>query len=378
MLIRRAYKYRLKLKAHDDERLSRFAGCSRLIWNKGLQLQKERLDQNEPIYSYAETTAHLVTWKNELTFLKEVHSQPLQQTLKDLDRALKDGLNNSKGFPRYKKKFQHDSFRYPQGIKFDGNSVYLPKLGWFKYFKSQEFAGTVKNVTVSKTLGHWYISVQVEIEVTDPIHPSSSEIGIDMGVVNFATMSDGSVVKPVNSFRRLEGKLACIQEKLARKEKYSENWRKEKARLQKVHAKIARVRRDFQHKASTMISNNHAVIVMENLKVSNMSRSAKGSIEKPGRNVAAKSGLNKSILDQGWYEFRRQVQYKSEWKGGLMVLVSPINTSRRCCTCGHTAAENRQNQSTFQCASCGYVENADINAAKNILAAGRAVYACGC
>ncbi|GAI24810.1 unnamed protein product, partial [marine sediment metagenome] len=137
------------------------------------------------------------------------------------------------------------------------------------------------------------------------------------------------------------------------------------------------VRKDFLHKMTNKISKNHAVVVMEDLKVSNMSKSARGTKENPGRNVKAKSGLNRSILDQGWFEFRRQLEYKLKWRGGHLELVDPKHTSQKCCRCGHTESENRTIQAKFECKNCGHWENADINAAKNILAAGLAVFACG-
>jgi putative transposase len=141
--------------------------------------------------------------------------------------------------------------------------------------------------------------------------------------------------------------------------------------------KIAHVRNDFLHKCTSEISKNHAIVVLEDLKVANMSKSASGTVSEPGINVAAKSGLNKSILDQGWYEFRRQLMYKQQWCGGNVILINPVNTSRGCAVCGHTAAENRRSQAQFQCIKCDHSENADVNAARNIEAAGRAVLACG-
>jgi putative transposase len=141
--------------------------------------------------------------------------------------------------------------------------------------------------------------------------------------------------------------------------------------------KIANTRKDYLHKTTTAISQNHAVVCIEDLKIKNMSKSACGYIEKPGRNVKAKSGLNRSILDQGWFEFRRQLEYKQAWLGGEVLAISARNTSRRCSLCGHTEADNRTSQPRFRCMACGHEANADVNAACNILAAGHAVLACG-
>ena len=145
-----------------------------------------------------------------------------------------------------------------------------------------------------------------------------------MGIARFATFSDGSSIRPLHSFRKHEKKLAKLQRKLAKRVKFSANWQKLKAKIQRLHRTIANVRNDFLHKTTTIISKNHALVVIEDLKVRNMSRSASGTVEAPGRNVRAKAGLNKSILDQGWFEFRRQLEYKLKWLGGKLVVIIPV------------------------------------------------------
>ena len=187
---------------------------------------------------------------------------------------------------------------------------------------------------------------------------------------SFATFSDGSFLAPLNSFRQHEQRLARYQRRMARKVKGSKNWNKAKKKVQRIHAEIANVRKDFLHKATTAISQQYALVVLEDLKVRNMSKSAKGSIDSPGKKVRAKSGLNKSILDQGWYEFRRQLEYKMQWQGGWLMTVNPRNTSRTCPVCGHVSADNRTTQAKFACVSCGHQAHADVVGAINILARG--------
>ena len=360
---------------------SQSAGCCRFVWNKALAIQKERIDNHEFCLKYTEMAGKLTSWKKqpETTFLNESPSQSLQQTLKDLDRALKDAFSKSspKQFPVFKKKGLHNSFRIPQGFKFEDDKIFLPKIGWVRFFKSREITGTPKNVTVSKRGGHWFFSVQTEMEVSDPVHPSTSTIGIDVGVKRFATLSDGSFIEPLSSFKKLESKLTKEQRRLSRKVKFSNNWKKQKHKVSKVHIKIADARNDFLHKTSTTICKNHAVVMLEDLKISNMVRSAKGTLESPGQNVKAKSGLNKSILDQGWFEFRRQIEYKQTWSGGQVVVVPPNYTSQTCPVCGNVSRENRLSQSNFRCVECGFQLNADHNAACNILAVGQTVLARG-
>ncbi len=245
-----------------------------------------------------------------------------------------------------------------------------------RYRKSREVLGTVKNATVSQYCGRWFVSIQTEREVEQPVPQATTAVGIDLGVVRFATLSDGTVYAPLNSFRRHEEALRKAQQALARKTKFSNNWKKAKAKVLRIHARIANARRDYLHKTTTTISQNHAMVCIEDLRVRNMSKSAAGTAEAPGRNVRAKSGLNKSILDQGWFEFRRQLDYKLAWRGGHLITVPPQNTSRTCPCCGHVSAENRQTQARFACVECGFEEHADLVGAINILRAGHVRFAC--
>ena len=191
-----------------------------------------------------------------------------------------------------------------------------------------------------------------------------------------AWLSDGTCYAPFNSFRKHETALRKAQQQLSHKVKFSNNWTKAKRRVQRLHTRIARVRHDYLHKTSTTISKNHAFVCIEDLQVVNMSASARGTKEQPGTQVKAKSGLNKAILDQGWREFRRHLDYKLAWKGGHLIAVPPQNTSRTCPSCGHIAKANRQTQAHFKCVSCGYEANADVAGAINVLRAGHARFAC--
>ncbi|WP_331271590.1 RNA-guided endonuclease InsQ/TnpB family protein, partial [Photorhabdus temperata] len=170
-------------------------------------------------------------------------------------------------------------------------------LGWIKFRQSQEVNGKIKNATISQSAGKWYVSFQVEIEASEPHHESTTMVGLDAGISKLATLSDGTIYEPVNSFKTRQRKLAKLQRQLSRKVKFSANWQKQKRKIQRLHSHIANIRRDYLHKTTTKISKNHAMIVIEDLKVSNMSKSAKGTAEQPGRNVRAKSGLNRAIRD---------------------------------------------------------------------------------
>jgi putative transposase len=382
MKIRKAFKFRLKIKSKKTIiKLVQFAGCQRFVWNKALALKKETYEKTKENLNYYQLSKMLTRWKKEeeTSFLKETSAQSLQQTLKDLESAYKDFFRKKASFPKFKKKNVHDSFRFPQGVKVEGSTVSLPKIGKLKFFKSREIEGKIKNTTVSRNVGNWFVSFQVEMDIEEPKHPSKQITGIDLGVAKFATLSTGNVYEGFNSFRKLESKLAKEQRKISRKKKFSNNWKKQKKAISAIHSKIADIRKDRLHWISNTISKNHAMIVLEDLQVSNMSKSAKGTMEKPGKNVKVKSRLNKSILDQGWFEFKRQLEYKQLWRGGRVVLVPAHHTSQICSKCGRKDEKNRQSQAKFECIKCGNKENADVNAAKNILkrAVGQTVSACG-
>ena len=378
-----AYKYELQPNGEQQRLMHRFAGSCRFVFNKGLAMQKAHHEAGEKFIGYVAMAKHLTAWRNsaETGWLSDAPVHPLQHALKDLERAYKNFFAKRADFPRFKKKGQGDSFRYPDAKQFKidaGNRrVFLPKLGWIRYRNSRDILGTPKNITVSSTGGKWFVSIQTEREVAAPVHPSTSIIGIDVGITRFATLSDGRFIEPLNTFRKHEQRLARYQRAMSRKTKFSTNWKKAKARVQKLHTRITNVRRDFLHKTSTTISQSHAIVCIEDLQVRNMSKSAAGSSEAPGRNVKAKSGLNKSILDQGWFEFRRQLEYKQAWRGGEVLAVPPKNTSRTCPCCGHVSAESRQTQARFTCVACGFEDSADLVGAITILAAGHAVLACG-
>lgn len=378
-----AYKYELKPNGEQQRNLRRFAGSCRFVFNKALAMQKALYEQGEKKLGYAGLCKALTAWRNsdDTAWLADAPVHPLQQTLKDLERAYTNFFAKRADFPRFKKKGMGDRFRYPDAKQFKidaGNSrVFLPKLGWIRYRNSRDILGTPKNITVSSNSGRWFVSIQTEREIEQPLPTSTTAIGIDVGIARFATMSDGSFVAPLNRFKKHQHRLARYQRRMSRKVKFSNHWKKAKARVQKIHGNIANARKDYLHKASTTISQNHALVCIEDLQVRNMSKSSKGNSEQHGKMVKQKSGLNRSILDQGWAEFRRQLEYKVSWNGGILLAVPPHNTSRTCPCCGHIAKENRITQAVFLCVDCGYENNADVVGASNILARGYRVLACG-
>lgn len=382
MIIRQGFKYRLDTSEAQSARLRVLCGHARFVWNHALARCNEALDTEGQFVPRYETMAKWITaWKRnpDTEWLKEAYTDNLQQKLKDLDTAWQRYFKKvaDAGRPQFKKKGRcRDSVRFvnfPKYCALDGKRVKLPAgIGWVRFRQSRAILGEIKNCTVGYEAGHWFISFQTEREVDRPLPQATGAVGIDMGIERFATLSDGSYTAPLNSFKRHQNALRKAQQAMSRKTKFSSNWKRAKARVQRIHHRIANVRRDYLHNASTAISKNHAMVCIEDLKVSNMSAAAAGTAEQPGRNVRAKSGLNKAILDQGWFEFRRQLDYKLAWNGGWLIAVPARNTSRTCPSCDHVNPDNRKTQAQFLCVQCGYAQNADVVGAINVLRRGEA------
>lgn len=378
-----AFKFELRPNGEQLRDMRRFAGSCRFVYNRALALQKENYEVGSKFIGYAAMAANLPVWKREpdTAWLKDTPAQALQHALKDLERAYKNFFAKRTDFPRFKRKGSGDSFRYPEPkqIKFDqaNHRIFLPKLGWLRYRHSRDVPGELRNATVSQSGGKWFVLLQTQRDVPTPVPESTSAVGIDVGIARFATMSDETYVVSLNSFKRHQLRLARYQRRMSRKEKFSNNWKKAKSKVQRIHTDVAHARKDFLHKTTTAISKNHALVCIEDLQIRNMSKSAKGNSEKHGKMVKQKSGLNRSILDQGWGEFRRQLDYKMAWNGGILLAVPPHNTSRICPRCAHVSKDNRLTQAKFLCVDCGYENNADLVGAINILERGHRLLACG-
>ena len=386
-----AFRFELKPNGEQERKMRRFAGAARFVFNRALAVQnEERQKTGQKQSGYGALCRMLTAWRNDpkTAWLWEAPVHTTQQALRNLEAAWSrrfDSLQKLKRGeikpdeviepPKFKKKQRsRESFRYPDPGQFrveqGNNRLFLPKLGWIGYRNSREIEGEIANITVLRDGSKWYVSIQTEREVEKPVHRSGSIVGIDLGVVRFATLSSGEVIEPLNSLKEKQVRLKRYQRIMARRVKGSRNWHKAKARVNCAHRKIANIRNDFLHKTTTAISKSHAIAVIEELEVWKMSRSAAGTKENPGRNVKQKSGLNRSILDQAWSEFRRQLEYKQQWRGGRVVLVPSQCTSQQCPRCHHTSPCNRQTQALFCCVSCGYTGNADDVASINILSRG--------
>ena len=207
MLKRQAFKFELMPNGEQNRRIKQFCGCARFVFNKALDGQKQAYEaDNNTTFSYTKIANLLPQWKNEFQFLKDCYSQVLQQSLKNLESAYRNFFEKRANFPRFKRKAAKNSIRFPQGCKLEQEKrrIYLPKIGWVRYRKSQQVVGEIKNVTVSQECGRFYVSIQTEFEYEVPKH-QGKEIGLDVGIARFATLSNGEYFAPLNAFKTYKG-----------------------------------------------------------------------------------------------------------------------------------------------------------------------------
>jgi putative transposase len=386
MRILKGHRFRLDLDEAQEGLCARTAGIGRFLWNLALEQRSLAWTHGRHSVGYHAQANELSELKAAFPWIAEAPHHCLQQTLRDLQQAFQNFFEGRASYPAFRKKFQRDSFRFPDPKQFavdeEGQRMKLPKLGWVPYRNGKgrhalNLAGHLKSITVSREGTHWFASVLCEIEMTDPKPVQGCAIGVDLGVAHAITTSAGEVLTVLGMTKAEERRKARLQRSMARKKKGSQNRSKARKRLAEVQVRISRRRRDATHKATTYLSKNHGLVVVEDLRVKNMTASVKGTLETPGKHVAQKAGLNRVILDKGFGEIRRQLGYKCCWYGSKLVAVNPAYTSQRCFVCGHTEAGNRPSQAMFRCLTCDHTENADVNASNNILAAGLAVTAVG-
>lgn len=383
MLVQRAYVYRLEPTPEQEAFLAQTAGACRALYNLALEQRSQWWRPGRTINLNSQSH-ELTALRDQIEWMRAAPVHALQSALKDLDRAFQNFFAGRASFPRFKRKGAGDGFHLKDkaylGFKRLNRSkgaIRVPKVGWIKLRGYRPLGGELRNVTINRRNGHWFAAVAWQVETPDPTPSTLPSVGIDRGIAIFAALSTGENHVAPPFFKRIKAKLANAQRTLARRIKGSARWRKQKARVARLHAYAASARRDFLHKTSLAIAKNHGMVAIEKLQVRNMSRSAKGTAEKPGTNVAAKAGLNRSILDKGWGTFATLLRYKLADRGGTLIEVNPAYTSQTCAACGHISKQSRKSQAEFECVACGHAANADTNAAINIVAAGHAVSARG-
>jgi len=353
MKLHKAFKFRIY---PDDEQKGALAiqfGHARFVYNHYRRVREEYYYETATGLSYRDTTDDLAQrLKVEYPWLSEAHSQVLQQTLKDLDRAYVNFFAGRAAYPRFKKKHAKQSIRFPQGFKLDGQRIYLPKVGWVRIVRHRRIEGVMKNCTVSRTkTGKYFVAIQCEMDVDEPT-PAESSVGIDLGLTTFVTLSTGEKVKPPQHLRRTERRLKIRQRRLSRKQKGSNSRAKQRQRVAATHERVTNQRRDFHHKLSRQIVDRFGIIGFETLNV---------------RGMLANHHLAKSISDAGWYQFVTFTSYKAAWAGGTVEKADQwYPSSKLCSACGEKNASLKLSDRQWVCLGCGAIHDRDENAAKNL------------
>jgi putative transposase len=368
MLVQKAFRYQLKLNRSQKAKCVQFAGACRWIYNRALQERKEAYEKEGKMPSLYEQNNELPRLKKEeeTSWLKDVHSQVLQQALCDLDRGYQHAFRRLKageaaGFPRFRSKGKKDSFRYPQGVKVEANCAYLPKIGWVRFRKSRDLTGPILQTTVIREANRWYISFSCEMEVHPPIPEFSQDrcIGIDLGLEFFATLSTGDTIANPRWLKQELSHLRYLSRQLSKKERKSKNWLKSLAKLRAFHKRVRDKRADFLHKLSTQLVKSHDLIGVESLCVRSML-------------TEAVSHLARAIGDAGWRQFLQMLKYKCEHLGKKLVEVGQFfPSSQLCSSCG--SRQKMELQTRIYACPCGLSLHRDHNSALNLRAAGMAV-----
>ncbi|TMQ99184.1 IS200/IS605 family element transposase accessory protein TnpB [Actinomadura soli] len=363
-LVKRAYKYRFTPTPGQAEELARTFGCVRLVYNMALQERSRAYAADGRKISYAQTSAMLTAWKRtpELAFLGEVSSVPLQQALRHLQAGFANFFAKRTGYPTFKSRkrsrasaeYTRSAFRWRDGAltlaKMDGPL----NVRWSRPLPEGADPSTV---TVSRdAAGRWFVSILVEEKIA-PLPPAKRTVGVDAGITTLATLSTGEKVVRPRYERRDRRRLAKAQQALSRKVKGSKNRDKARLRVARVHARIADRRRDFLHKLTTRLVRENQTVVIEDLTV---------------RNMLKNRSLARAISDTSWRQMRGMLEYKAEWYGRELVVVDRwFPSSKLCSGCGTRQDAMPLGVRSWQCA-CGAVHDRDVNAARNILAAGLA------
>jgi putative transposase len=369
MDIKRAYRFRFYPTPEQETLLAQTFGCVRVVYNHMLHLRSEAWEQRQEHMGYHATSAALTLLKKqpEYAWLNDVSSVPLQQALRHLQTAFGNFFAKRGRYPQFKRKGSHQSAEYTaSAFRWDGQALKLARMDApldVRWSRQIPQGAKVTTVTVSKdAAGRYFVSLLCD-DVVCAKPEAPSQVGIDLGLTHFAILSDGEKVPAPNTFRKHEKKLAKLQRKLARKKKGSKNRTKARLKVAKLHAKIADIRKDFTHKLSTRLVHENQVITIETLAAKNMQKNRK---------------LAKSIGDAGWAEFVRQLEYKAKWYGREVVKIDRwYPSSKRCSDCGYMVEKMPLKVRQWTCPDCGTNHDRDINAARNILAAGRAVSARG-
>lgn len=367
-MVEKALRFRFYPTPEQENLLRRTLGCVRLVYNKALAARTEGWYEKKERISYKQTSSMLTGWKKleELDFLNDVSSVPLQQGLRHLQTAFTNFFAGRAKYPNFKKKRNGGSAEFTKSaFKFKNGQVYLAKcfeplpIRW-----SRQLPSCCEPSTITIKLdpsGRWFVSLRIDDPTACKLKPTKKTIGIDLGISSLFTTSDGQKVANPKHFNKLYKKLRLAQKSLSRKVKGSKNREKTRVKVARIQARIADTRRDHTHKLTTQLVRENQTIVVEDLAVKNMVKNHK---------------LARAISDANWGEFVRQLTYKAEWYGRELIKIDRwFPSSKRCSSCGHIVEKMPLNIREWDCPKCGTHHDRDINASINILAAGLAVSA---
>jgi putative transposase len=362
--VNQAFRYELKPNIEQRILLAKHAGAARFAYNWGLQQRIhlfETLEEKSRFPTSIEQHKVLNSLKaSDFPWMYEVSKCAPQEALRDLDKAFKNFTTLRKkgkkiGFPKFKKKGVKDRFRLTGSIKVNTKTIQLPRIGLIRLKEhTGKFSGRILSATVSREVDRWFVSLTVETEKFKPdLSHQREAVGIDVGLTTFAALSDGTKIDAPKPLNRSLKRLKRLSKKHSRKVKCSQNRKKSAFQLARLHRRIKNQRRDFLHKTSTQLAKTKSVIVIENLNIKGMLKN---------------HSLARHIIDAGWGEFRRMLEYKGAWYGSLVELAPRFFASSKTCSCcGYVMAEMPLNIRSWTCPNCHTTHERDVNAAKNLL-----------
>ena len=356
----KAFKYRIYPNKKQTELIQKTFGCTRFVYNYYLNKRKELYENDKTTFTYNMCSKDLTKLKKELEWLKEPDKDSLQKTLKDLDMAYQKFFKEHTGYPKFKsKKNRYKSYRTSctnNNISFQNKHIKLPKLGLVKIRDRQIPQGRILNATISQEPnGHYYCSLCCTNVDFPQYQKTNQNIGIDLGLVDFAIMSDGTKIDNPRFYEKSEKKLARLQRELSRKTIGGSNWNKVRIKVSNLQKHISNQRKDFLQKLTTDIIKKYGVICIEDLDVKSM-KETNSTIR------------NKRVCDVSWSEFRRLLTYKSQWYGRTLSVIDRYYPSSQIChCCGFRSGKKSEDIRCWICPKCNSELDRDINAAINIL-----------
>ena len=392
--MRRAYVFRLRPTARQHVALAACVDSHRELYNAALQERRDAWSHSKTGINYGDQSAQLTEIRSVRTDQAQWSFSSQQATLRRLNKAFAGFFRRAKaakpgvkaGYPRFRGKARFDSVEWPKdgdGARWlpDQRRVYLQGIGQVKVHVHRQAQGRVKTLQVKRQGRRWVLVLSCDDVPTNPLPATGAQSGVDVGVVTYATLSDGTTVANPRWARQEAGRLEVAQQRLARAKRGSKNRAGRRETVAARHRKVANRRKDFHHKQARALAARYDLLVVEDLTIANMLRRAKPmpDPDNPGgflpNGARAKSGLNRSISDAGWGQFVSILRAKAEEARRTWIEVNARHTSNRCECCGHAAPENRVTQAEFACQCCGHTAPADEHAARNILRAGLALHA---